>query len=268
MNDFPLPQYLDRIGLNKIPEAGVEGLCELHAAQAFSIPFENLDILLGRTIALAPEQLVSKLIVQRRGGYCFELNGILHLALKSLGFAVRPLLVRVLYGLVTPSAHTHEVLIVTMDGKDWLADVGFGGPGLYLPVPIVADQVFEQYGERYRLQRNPKYGMMLQRELDDKSYIDLYCFQIEDRTLDCDIEMSNHFTSTWPQSIFRLHRMCSLRKSWGRTTLLDRDLTVYHDGQSVTEVLPEGPQYLAALEKHFGIYLNAKYEELWEFSSR
>jgi N-hydroxyarylamine O-acetyltransferase len=262
MNDFPLSQYLDRIGLNTIPEAGVEGLCEVHAAHAFSIPFENLDILLGRTITLAPEQLVLKIIHQRRGGYCFELNGILHLALKSLGFTVRPLLARVLYGLSTPSAHTHEVLIVTIDGKDWLADVGFGGPGLCLPLPIVADRVFEQHGERYRLQHNRKYRMILQREIDDKSYLDLYCFHMEDLTLEADIEMSNHFTSTWPQSIFRLHPMCSLRQPWGRTTLMDRDLTVYRDGQSATEVLPEGPQYLAALEKHFGIHLNATYEEL------
>jgi N-hydroxyarylamine O-acetyltransferase len=258
MNDFPLSQYLDRIGLTEAPGVNIEGLQKLHAAQAFSIPFEDLDVCLGRTIELAPERLAAKLIRQRRGGYCFELNGLLYLALKKMGFAVRQLLARVIYGLEIPSAHTHEVLVVTIEGNDWLADVGFGGPGLCLPLPLIADQVFEQYGERYRLVRNPKYGMVLQRELDDKSYLDLYCFQIDDLTLETDIEMANHYTSTWPQSIFRLHRMCSLRKPWGRITLLDTELTVYRDGQSDKRILPEGPAYAAALSEHFDINLDAQ----------
>ena len=262
MNHFPLSQYLDRIGLAELPGVNGEGLQKLHAAQAFSVPFENLDILLGRTIALTPEHLVAKLIRQRRGGYCFELNGLLYLALKTMGFTVRPLLARVLYGLENPSAHTHEVLVVTIDGNDWLADVGFGGPGLCLPLPLIADQVFEQYGERYRLIRNPKYGMILQREIEDKSYIDLYCFHVDDLTVEADIEMANHYTSTWPQSIFRLHRMCSLRKPCGRVTLLDMELTIYRDGQSIKNILPEGPPYLAALSEHFDINLNVQYEEL------
>jgi N-hydroxyarylamine O-acetyltransferase len=258
MNSFSLSQYLDRVGLPEVPGVNSEGLQKLHAAQAFSVPFENMDIHLGRAIDLAPEHLAAKLIRQRRGGYCFELNGLLYLALKTMGFAVRQLLARVLYGLENPSAHTHEVLVVTIDGNDWLADVGFGGPGLCLPLPLIADQVFEQYGERYRLIRNPKYGMILQREIEDKSYINLYCFQVDDLTLDADIEMANHFTSTWPQSIFRLHRMCSLRKPWGRVTLLDTELTFYRDGQSIKNILPEGPPYLAALSEHFGINLDVQ----------
>jgi N-hydroxyarylamine O-acetyltransferase len=262
MNHFPLDRYLDRIGLTEAPEVNSEGLQKLHVAQAFSVPFENMDIHLGRTIALTPEHLVAKLIGQRRGGYCFELNGLLYLALKAMGFTVRPLLVRVLYGLANPSAHTHEVLVVDIDGSNWLADVGFGGPGLCLPAPLIADQVFEQYGERYRLVRNPKLGMILQREIEDKSYIDLYCFHVDDLTLEADIEVANYFTSTWPQSIFRLHRMCSLRKPWGRVTLVDMELTLYRDGQSIKNILPAGLPYLAALSEHFNINLNVRYEEL------
>jgi N-hydroxyarylamine O-acetyltransferase len=78
---FPLAEYLDRIGLNEIPKPDEDGLHKVHAAQAFSIPFENFDIHLGRTISLESGNLISKLIHQRRGGCCFELNGIFHLAL-------------------------------------------------------------------------------------------------------------------------------------------------------------------------------------------
>jgi N-hydroxyarylamine O-acetyltransferase len=258
---FPLSRYLTRIGLNKIPHPNEEGLRELHSAQAFSIPFENLDVNLGRTISLDPGYLVSKLIDQRRGGYCFELNGLFQMALNSLGFTVRPLLARVLYGQSEPGARTHQVLIVTISGNDWLADVGFGGPGLCLPLPMIPDQINEQFGERYRLLRYPKFGMVLQRASKD-DFADLYVFSEDELTLASDIEASNHFTSTWPASIFRLHRMCSLRKTWGRVTLSDMELTIYRDGQSISKTLPPGPQYMESIAEHFGIHLNTAYEDL------
>jgi N-hydroxyarylamine O-acetyltransferase len=259
--DFPLSLYLARIGLTAAPDPNEEGLRKLHAAQAFSIPFENLDIHLGRTISLEPDALVSKIIRRGRGGYCFELNGIFHLALRSLGFAVRPLLARVLYGRSDPGARTHQVLIVTISGRDWLADIGFGGPGLRLPLPLIPGQVEKQYRELFRLRSDPKYGIVLQKESND-AFVDLYAFDEDELTLDIDIDMANHFTSTWPDSIFRLHRMCSLPKSWGRTTLSDMELTIHRDGQSISRTLPSGPQYMAAIAEHFGICLDAAYESL------
>jgi N-hydroxyarylamine O-acetyltransferase len=260
-HDFPLSRYLARIGLSKVPDLDETGLKEVHAAQAFSIPFENFDIHLGRTISLAQDDLVSKLIHQRRGGYCFELNGLLHLALKSLGFTVQQHLARVLYGRTEPGARTHQVLLVTISGQDWLADCGFGGPGLCLPLPMIPDQLGDQYGERYRLRRDSSYGMVLQRVSKD-SFLDLYAFDQNEPTLAVDIEMANHFTSTWPASMFRLHRMCSLRKQWGRITLSDMELTIYRDGESVSQTLPPGPRYMAAIAEHFGIRLDSKYEDL------
>lgn len=258
---FPLSRYLKRIGLSKTPTPNKEGLHEVHAGQAFSIPFENLDIHLGRTISLSPGTLISKLIDARRGGYCFELNGIFALALNSLGFRVQPLLARVIYGREEFGARTHQVLIVTVSGRKWLADCGFGGPGLRLPISIVPDQIQEQYGDRFRLRLDPKWGMVLQKEIN-RVFTELYVFNEEERTTDADIEMANHFTSTWQFSIFRLRRMCSLHGSWGRVTLSDMDLTIHRDGNSKKRTLQPGRQYMEAIEEHFGIRLNAAYEEL------
>jgi len=243
---FPLSQYLARIGLNAAPEPNEQGLLQVHLAQAFSIPFENFDIHLDRAISLKSEDLAAKLILRRRGGYCFELNGLLCLALKSLGFAVRPLLARVLYGRTDPSARTHEVLIATVSGREWLADAGFGGPGLREPIPIVPGQIKEQCGEFYRLNLDSQYGMVLQKRAGD-AFIDLYAFDEDEVTLDVDIEMANHFTSTWPDSIFRLQRMCALPTSRGRITLTGMELAVHSDGESTSRILPTGPQYIAAL---------------------
>jgi N-hydroxyarylamine O-acetyltransferase len=257
--DFPLSRYLERIGLNSTPNRDEDGLKEIHAAQSFTIPFENLEIHLGGTISLKPEDLIDKLVKRNRGGYCFELNGMLHLALKALGFMVRPLLVRVLYNLTEPGPYAHQVLIVTVSGQDWLADVGFGGPGLRLPVPMIPERIFEQFGERYRLRSDPDFEWVLQKESKGK-FIDLYTIK-DQLTLDADIEMSNHFTSTWPGSYFRAQRMCAISKTWGRITLVDKELTFHRDGRSTGRTLPPGPPYMEALAEHFGLDLEAEYED-------
>jgi N-hydroxyarylamine O-acetyltransferase len=261
INNFPLPQYLARVGLSRIPEASEQGLREVHAAQSFSIPFEDLDIHLGRAISLKPDDLVTKLINRRRGGYCFELNGLFHLALESLGFKVRALLSRVLYGLGDPSARTHQVLVVEIEGRGWLADCGFGGPGLCQPLPIIPDRVEEQYGESYRLRQDSRLGWVLQKAISG-GFMDLFSFEDRELTLDTDIEMANHYTSTWPASFFKMQRMCALRKTWGRVTLSDMELNIYRDGNVVSRTLPPGPEYISALAEHFGICLDAKYEDL------
>lgn len=259
--DFPLSQYLARIGLNTAPDPDEKGLQQVHLAQALSIPFENLDIHLGRAISLNPEDLVAKLVLRQRGGYCFELNGLLHLALKSMGFAVLPLLARVLYRRQDPGARTHEVLIVTVSGREWLADAGFGGPGLREPIPLVPDQVQEQCGELYRLRRDSRYAMALQKKTGD-AFVDLYAFDRDEVTLDVDIGMANHFTSTWPESIFRLQRMCALPTSRGRATLTDMELMVHRDEKTISRTLPPGSQYISAISEYFGIRLDARYEDL------
>lgn len=257
--DFPIDRYLEKIGLADMPQADEAGLQAIHAAQVFSIPFENLDIHLGRPILLKHEDLTDKIINRKRGGYCFELNEMLRIALKSIGFKVRPILARVLYQRTEPGPLTHEGLIVTISGRDWFCDVGFGRPGLRSPLPLVPNRIFEQYGERFRLQRSPDGGWTLQEETE-KGFADLYTF-LDLPVLDIDIEMSNHFTSTWPASMFRLHRMCALAKPTGRITLLDMELTHHEDGRVQRKTLQAGPEYMDALLECFGIDLQSKYED-------
>jgi N-hydroxyarylamine O-acetyltransferase len=258
---FPLPEYLERIGLSNPPSPNESGLQQLHSAQAFSIPFENIDIHLGRPISLKPEDLVEKFLRRKRGGYCFELNGIFRMALAALGFSFHTHLARVLYGRKDAGARTHQIQIVTISGRKWLADVGFGGPGLRSAMPLAIDQVCEQFGEHYRLRQDLELGTVLQKKTGD-GFLDLYAFNENELTLEVDIETANHVTSTWPLSIFRLRRMCFLANPRGRVTLSDMDLTIYRDGQSVSRTLPSGPEYMAAIAKHFGIVIDARYKEL------
>jgi N-hydroxyarylamine O-acetyltransferase len=261
MSGFLLPLYLQRIGLDRRPTIDAEGLRRMHSAQVFSIPFENIDIHLGRPISLKQEDLIAKILDRERGGYCFELNGIFLMASKAMGFDVFPLMARVLYGREDPGPRTHEVLIVNLAGQRWLADTGFGGPGLREPIPILPDSIYEQCGEFFRLRQDPELGMVLQKKNQD-GFSDLYSFDENELTLESDIEAANHYTSTSPTSIFRMRRMCSLPQPWGRATLIDLELTLRQSGQSKSLTLSPGPEYMAALTKHFGIKIDATYEDL------
>uniref|UniRef100_UPI0025F78BB1 arylamine N-acetyltransferase family protein n=1 Tax=uncultured Phenylobacterium sp. TaxID=349273 RepID=UPI0025F78BB1 len=121
MTAFDADAYLKRIGLTAPPEPTVEGLNALQRAQVLAIPFENFDIMLGRGISLEPDAVFDKLVRRRRGGYCFEINGLLLTALQAFGFEARALLGRVhLMGQTT--GRSHQISLVTIDGTHWIAD--------------------------------------------------------------------------------------------------------------------------------------------------
>jgi len=256
---FALDAYLERVGYHGALDKKESTLHALHRAQAFTIPFENFDILLGRGISLAPEDLFDKLVRHRRGGYCFELNSLLEMALTAAGFKVRPLLARVhLSG--APSGRGHMLLLVTVGRRRWIADVGFGGPGLRAPIPYVIDRIATQDGIRFRLRNAPPFGTMLQTRQAD-GWKNLYSFDLG-HVIPADIAYGNHFTSTHPSSFFTYARVAALPLAGGRVSLLDRTLKVV-SGESLVELeLAEGSTYVDALEAHFGIQLGVPYEAL------
>ncbi|MBA3581480.1 MAG: arylamine N-acetyltransferase [Gammaproteobacteria bacterium] len=257
---FPQIDYLARIGLDELPDDIHERLFALHTRQLYKLPFENLDIHLSREIKTDPLSLFNKLIYQVRGGYCFELNELLALALESFGFIVQRHIARVLYnnpwGASGP--RTHQILFVTIDGQRWLTDVGFGGPGLRKPIPLIVDQIFEQFGDCFRFQQDGV-NTVLQKESHGQ-WLDLYTFA-DETTLPVDFIMANHFTSTWPDSPFRKRRWLALAQSWGRITLINFNLTIYRDGNIENIILPPGEDYIQALQQYFGIRLDAQYSD-------
>ena len=123
-----LDAYFERIGYSGPCEPTLGVLNAITLAHTSAIPFENLDVLLGRPIALDPASLVDKLVRRRRGGYCFEQNGLLLIVLEALGFQAVPISARVRWQRprdFTPP-RTHLFLRVELDGESWLADVGIG----------------------------------------------------------------------------------------------------------------------------------------------
>lgn len=257
--DFNVDAYLGRIGLSESVNLTEDGIVQLHRAQAYSIPFENFDIQLGRNIELSPQTLFDKLVSRPRGGYCFELNGLFLLALRQFGFEARPLLARVHLGGVL-TARTHQLILVTIDGRDWIADVGFGASGLRDPIPIELGRVATQDGLKFRLMDKGPIGIMLQTE-GDGYWEDLYSFDLMP-VYDVDIAMGNHFTQTYPESFFTYARVATLPNATGRISLMNYSLNKVSGNNSATIELEPGPAYLAAIEESFGIRLDEGYESL------
>jgi N-hydroxyarylamine O-acetyltransferase len=155
-----LAAYFSRIGYRGPRTPTVEVLHALTAAHAQTIPFENLDVLLGRGIDLAPEAVFDKLVRRRRGGYCFEHNGLFFDVLTALGFAVRPLSAR---GRILPPQgqippRTHMLLEVHIGGERWLTDVGVGALSLTSAIRFAIDEEQHTPHEPRRIVREATTG--------------------------------------------------------------------------------------------------------------
>ena len=256
---FEPERYLERIGHSGDVRLTTDGLENLHRAQVHTIPFENFDILLGRGISLEPAALFNKLVRRLRGGYCFELNGLFLMALQSFGFEARALLARV-HRNGTTMGRNHQISLVTVRGRQWISDVGFGSQHLPAPVPLEVGNVVTLDGHVFRLIEVGPFGTMVQ-VLRNDLWQDLYSFDMQ-YVFPGDIAHGNHFTSTHPDSFFTYARVAALPSAGGRVSLFNRTLKTVRAGGEHTRELPEGRGYLDALKDYFGIELDVPYEAL------
>ena len=221
--DSDLAAYLDRIELTAPPAPTAAGLAELHLAHATHIPFENLDVILGRPIRLDPKSLHQKLIHDRRGGYCFEQNLLFASVLERLGFRVTRLAARVRYRATSLLPRTHMLLAVEVDGESWLADVGFGGSGPLLPIRFVAGREQRQFVWNYRLVKEAD-AWVLQAQRPER-WEDFYTFTLEPQEV-VDYDVANYYVSTHPDSPFTRTLAAQLPTPEARFVLRNRELTI------------------------------------------
>lgn len=250
-----LDAYLSRIGLEGRP-----GLAAVHWAHATSIPFENLDPQRGVPASLEPEALERKLVAERRGGYCFEHNRLLALALEALGYRTEPMLARVRVGAEPGAVRPRSHLVLRVhDGADaWLADVGFGRGTLLEPIPFEPGGPYEQSGWSYRVVTD---GAELVLQTVDSAggggWADLYAFRPEP-VPQVDLETSNWFTSTHPRSPFVTGLLVAIHRPDGsRLSICDWESPALSDDApgappAVTPVARE--EIPALLAERFGLH--------------
>jgi N-hydroxyarylamine O-acetyltransferase len=255
-----LDGYFARVGLDKsdprLREPSVATLERIVAAHAAAIPFENLDVLLGHGVSLNPEAVERKLIGARRGGYCFEQNGLLLAALHAIGFEATPHAgrVRLQWPATELPPRTHMFLRVMVDGDAWLADVGVGG--LTPSRPLRMDEANPQptpHGDHRVLRRGDI--LVHQAFVDDPhggpehgpSWIDVYESTGEPMA-PIDQEVANWWTSTSPRAKFSQNILVAMARGEGvRVTLHNRRFVRRKGGRVVEQREWSDPDELLAL---------------------
>lgn len=228
-------------------------LRSLHRAHLFTVPFENLDIHLGRQIVCDEDRVLRKIVNEHRGGFCYELNGAFAALLRALGYRVTLLSARVARedGTYGPE-FDHLTLLVDLK-ELWLADVGFG-EGFLEPLRLESRTEQEQSGRVYRLTSSPTptgsgFGLEVMAE---GRWKEEYAFTLRPRELQEFAGMC-HYHQTSPESHFTRHRICSLATPEGRVTLSDGKL-IETRGSSRQERLLSGDQeWRAKLRELFGV---------------
>lgn len=252
-----LDAYFARIGYTGSRAPTLATLRALQWHHVLSVPFENLDVLLGRRISLDPASIARKIIADRRGGYCFEQNTLFCAVLRALGFPVTALLARVRWQIPgdTSTPLTHMILRVEAEGASWLADVGFGS--MSLTAPLAFDTTAEQTTphEPRRLWRDGHH-VTHQVRLGD-AWHDVYRFSLE-APAPIDFELGNWFSCTHPQAHFVNHLVVARPRPTHRVTLYNRELTLrFRDGRTEKRELASPAELLATLAGQFDLHFPA-----------
>lgn len=263
-DQFDLDAYCVRIGYDgsRAPNlATVQALHRLHPAM---IPFEGLDPLLGRAVAIELPAVQAKLVRGRRGGYCFEQNTLFAAVLEALGVRVTALGARVRW-MAPPDRpegpRTHMVLLLDLPEGPHLADVGFGGFLLGEPVRLQPETAQKGWAGTVRLIQDGQVWTM-QAHLRD-AWHDLYCFTLEP-SLPSDRVMGNWYTATHPASLFTTNLLAQRLDRGGRVSLFNATLTCRgHDGAAEERTLSGAADLQRVLELEFGIRLPAPAEAIW-----
>lgn len=254
--ELDLDAYFARIGYEGPRVPTLETLKAIHHAHALTIPFENLDVLAKRPINLDLASLQKKLVQNRRGGYCFEVNALFAAALRELGFDVTTLIGRVRW--MSPeevdTARSHMLMRVELPEGSYLADVGFGG--LTMTGPIRFETGIEQQTphEPRRLLEHED-GLELQAKIAGE-WTPIYRFTLEPHRR-TDYEVASWYTSTHPSSIFVQFLIAGRPQEGKWISLFNRDFKIRGlDGKAETRILDSADEIAEVLETYFGIRLS------------
>ena len=253
---FDVAAYLARIGYRGTVVPDSETLRALQIQHLRTVPFENLDIHSATPIALDEASLFDKIVVRRRGGFCYELNGLFALLLEAMGFDVTRV--------SASDAHSdgsfgrefdHLALLVDVPGmgvagERWLADVGWGDTFV---VPLrLEHEPWQVQGERaYRIEWDGEHRVVCERHRDGREEKN-YRFRLEPRAL-ADFADMCLYHQVSPESPFTRKRLCTMATPEGRITLDDERLIVIKDGVRREQTIATEEEFVRHLEERFGI---------------
>ncbi|KAL8176449.1 UNVERIFIED_CONTAM: hypothetical protein K2H54_034700, partial [Gekko kuhli] len=245
-------QYLLRIGYQGPAQPSLETLRRLHRCHLSSVPFDSLSIHCREPITLALPLFYDKIVRRHRGGFCYELNGLFLWLLQTLGFGAKAVAGRVrnrFTGSYGPPLD-HMVILVQLDGRSFLCDVGFGG-GFLEPLELKPDTEQIQKGGIFWLGNKGEIWVLEHREVPGKEGRPLYQFTLEEKKLDDFADMCLYH-QTSPSSIFTRKSFCSLQKEDGRRLTYMGWRLISTVGEKRTETALQSSEIPAILREKFG----------------
>ncbi len=227
--NFKLDQYLARIGFVGEAKADFATLSAIMRCQLFSVPFENMDVQAGKIVSIKPEDIVQKITQQRRGGYCYEVNGIFAMALQALGIAYQFVAARPMF-YPTRRPRTHMVVVAELAGEKWLCDLGFGSYGIRAPINLadIAHGI-HQDNDQFRLtvtaREHTDLPEYLLEALVEGEWAKQFAFDLAPQEW-VDFEPANFMNSTNPHAIFVQKLLVVLHTPAGRNILFGNQLKI------------------------------------------
>ena len=229
-SNFDIQSYFSRIGYNETASADFATLKSMMRCQLFSVPFENLDVQGKKGVSLVPEDIYVKIVERGRGGYCYEVNGVFAMALEALGIpyqfiAARPMF----YPVRRPK--THMAIIATLDGEQWLCDLGFGSYGIREPINLNwLDREIRQDFDKFKLSGSSEHDYLLQ-AFTGENWVNQYEFNLCPQEW-IDFAPANYMNSTHPDAVFVQKLLIVKHNPSGREILFGDRLKSVSEGRT------------------------------------
>ena len=248
-----IQKYLHRININNIPPPDLENLFLLQKNHLLNIPFENLDIHLGRKIILKEKHIFNKIVVEKRGGFCHELNGLFFLLLKKLGYQAKRISAQV-YGSNNTfgKPYDHTSIIVEIDKVEWLVDVGFGKFTIK-PLRFDLGAIQTDGYHSFKIEKlNHRFHIVLIK-FENEEWKYGYKFTKKHREVNEYIPMCDWLQTSPDSSFTKQKRITIPTKNGGRITLADEVLKITKGKKVVEKKVKNDEEFFKYLEKYFGM---------------
>ncbi|MEM9919656.1 MAG: arylamine N-acetyltransferase [Bacteroidota bacterium] len=243
--------YLARIQLQQTPQADLASLLALHRQHVIHVPFENLDIHRNVKLQLDKAHLYHKIVGNRRGGFCYELNHLFYLLLQEIGFDARMIAARIFDDGQEGPPFDHMALLIHFGKTAWLADVGFGD--LFIePLPLRTDQTIKDDLHSFRLENGPANSYLLYKSENGRDFKKIYAFETDARQIEQFQSMCD-WKERSPDSYFVKNKICTLPLTNGRRTLFNQKFTQRIDGRKSSAMIESEEAERQLLADFFGI---------------
>lgn len=242
--------YLSRLKIRR-DEPSLPYLRKLHSAHIHQIPFENLDIHYNRKIILDYRKIFKKIILDGRGGFCYELNGLFYHLLDHLGYDCIVISAQMKNEDGYDKEYGHMAISVRILDQTWLVDVGFGNAFSY-PKLLEAGKVQMDYTTYWRFEKDPDENFILQYSFDASIYHTKYLLKLEEKQLIQFMEMCEYHQMS-PLSRFTQGKLITIKSTEGRITLTDRKLKITRLGETRESPILNEDEFLSKLDQYFSI---------------